>query len=308
MAAHAEIVDIVAQLSDLGAELVEEITFLANSRSCLDRRFHTNLSHLNRTILQLPAVIDVLMFEKPPRPELTSASADGQLVAAPSNFKSGGRHSTLGGKVQAVMADMFRVEREMQSSYKEASRNRIATADLVSKAARHSDLCSSAARTVSEAQDKMQWSLKEANRRMASAEEKAAGTNAASQLMADQAKRHEKKGRRNKILFWVTVLIPIVNVATTLHSLSVEAKNNELAESYRTAAAAVTAKHATATAEKQRLEAARSKLNTALEDLSLAQRQAERQAQDIEELRDQARALTDKYGIVTTRLWDVVRR
>jgi len=100
--------------------------------------------------------------------------------------------------VQTVMADIICVEREMQSSHKEASRNRIDGADLVSKAARHSDLCSLAAKTVSETQDKIQCSLKAANRRMASAEEKVADTNAASQLMADQAKWHEKKGRRNK--------------------------------------------------------------------------------------------------------------
>lgn len=245
------------------------------------------------------------------------------------------------------MASILRVERDMQSSHKKATRNRNATADLASRAARHSDLCSWVASTVSEAQDRIQYSLKAANGRMANAEEKMAGTNAASQLMADQAKRHDKKGRRNKFvptscppplrtrtdiytqLFWMTFLIPIVNVATTLHSLAVEAsvpplvstlpcpltqasdsqsrENNQLAESYRTAAAAVTAEHTTATAEKQSLEAARSQLHDALKNLSLAQRQAKQQATHAEKLMGQARALTDKYGIVTARLRDVVR-
>lgn len=98
------------------------------------------------------------------------------------------------------MANILRVERDMQSSRKKATRNRNATADLASRAARHNDLCSWVASTVSEAQDRIQYSLKAANGRMANAEEKMSGTNAASQLMADQAKRHDKKGRRNKFV------------------------------------------------------------------------------------------------------------
>lgn len=66
MAEHAEILDKVAQLSALGAELVEEITLLEDGRGCLDQRFDTNLSDLNRSISQLPVVVDVLILEKPP--------------------------------------------------------------------------------------------------------------------------------------------------------------------------------------------------------------------------------------------------
>lgn len=45
MAEYAEIPDKVAQLSDLGAELVEEveeITLLEDGKSCLDQRFNTS--------------------------------------------------------------------------------------------------------------------------------------------------------------------------------------------------------------------------------------------------------------------------
>lgn len=87
----------------------------------------------------------------PQRLGLTSGPANSPLDTPPSIFGREGRGSTLGGKVQTVMADILRVEREMQFSHKKATKNQYPTSDLTSRAARDIDLCSSVGMSVAEA-------------------------------------------------------------------------------------------------------------------------------------------------------------
>ncbi|KAK3379008.1 hypothetical protein B0T24DRAFT_589614 [Lasiosphaeria ovina] len=267
MATHGEVLKKVSQLAVLNAELVEEIASLEQAKTDLDQRFETNLSCLYQAIRELPVVIDVLMLETPPPLKLTFV-------------------------VRTVMADISRVEGDMRASQQEASKGMIATADLACKAAEHIELCSSVGRTVSDAQRRTKSSLDESNRRIASAQQEIADTNRMSSEMASQARRHDENAEGNSILFWTTFWIPIVNAVTIPVSLSLEA---------------LTAEIVTKSAEKVSLEAIRYDLDNSLARLNLAQGEANERARHAAGLRDQAKLLMDNYGIVTTRVKDVLR-
>jgi hypothetical protein len=60
-------------------------------------------------------------------------------------------------------------------------------------------------------------------------------------------------------------------------------------------------------AEKLELETTSSQLNGALSDLKVAGAEAQQTAKQASKLQDQAKALTDQYGLITTRVRDVLR-
>lgn len=174
MAEYAEIPDKVAQLSDLGAELVEEVeetTLLEDGKSCLDQRFNTSLSHLNRSSSQLPAAVDVLILEKPPvcRSFLTGSF--------PTLLKSLG---------------LLDAPQGLRTARSTRHQRGLAADGRPGQASRQ------------EVEDKSDC--------------KFLPTCPLPQTRTDIATQ----------LFWMTFLIPIVNVATTLHSLAAEASPRPL--------------------------------------------------------------------------------
>lgn len=66
MASHDEVLERVAQLSVLNAELAHEVSSLEEGKDGLDQRFQTSISHLNQAIRKLPVVIQVLTLDNPP--------------------------------------------------------------------------------------------------------------------------------------------------------------------------------------------------------------------------------------------------
>jgi len=66
METHGEILKNVTQLALLNAELYSEIDVLEAGRHSLERQCQSQLTSLNQTIRELPAVIDVLRLENPP--------------------------------------------------------------------------------------------------------------------------------------------------------------------------------------------------------------------------------------------------
>ncbi|KAK1829439.1 hypothetical protein QBC39DRAFT_384137 [Podospora conica] len=305
MAAYADIVEKVSQLSILGAELVNEIAVLEANRDALEQRFDADLSRLNQAISQLPAVVNVLQLDEPPTRRL-SALGSLRVAVRSTIFRLERRDSPLD-EVHTVIADIFHVDTDMRASQKEASEKKIATADIACKAAEHAALCSSVGRTVSEAQNRTQASLLAANTGITRAQREIAGNNSTVAEMENKGREHDGNAAGAGFFFIATAWIPIVNLVTIPVSLMSMNESKKLAESCRATAASLTAEIATKSAEKVALETTRFQLNTALQSLSLAQSLAERRARDAKGLRDQARSLTDKYGIVTTRLRDVVR-
>ncbi|KAK4160284.1 hypothetical protein QBC43DRAFT_293175 [Cladorrhinum sp. PSN259] len=304
MTAHGEILDKVSQLSAFNVELAEEIALLEEARDDLELRFETNLSDLNKAIYELPVVIDVLILEKPPPLQLTFTG--GLLNALWTVVRLKKPQPTLGA-VQAVMAKICGAEVEMQAAQKGATEKKIATADLACKTAEHIERCSSACRTVTDAQTQTQCSLDTAKRRIESARQEISNNNRMSEEMANKARQHDQRVEGNKLLFWTTCWIPIVNIVTIPVAMCLEAENKNLAASFRAVAANLEAEIATKTAEQRSLEATRSELDVVLQKLNLAYREAEERARHATELRDQAKVNLDRYGIISTRVRDVLK-
>lgn len=93
--------------------------------------------------------------------------------------------------MHAIMAGIYGVDTNLRESQKEASDKKLATADLASKAAEHSELCTAEGRNVCDAQSQTQNSIDAAIRRIASAQEEIDEINKTSSEMANQAREHD---------------------------------------------------------------------------------------------------------------------
>ncbi|KAK4205448.1 hypothetical protein QBC40DRAFT_260727 [Triangularia verruculosa] len=304
MASPTDILDKLSQLSVLNVGLTKDIKLLEEGRNQLELRFKTDLSRLNQAIRELPAVVDVLVLDKPPPLKLTS---EGGLLVALRTADDTKAWYPSSGVVQTVIADICSVEVEMLASRKDAMEKKIATAELACKAAEHMELCSSVGRTVTNSLAQTQHSLETTNSRIASTQQQIAENNRMSAEMANQAQVHQQRVEESNLLFWTTFWIPVVNFVTIPVSMAWEAENKALVASCHATAATLAAEMATKIAEKNSLDTTRSELEVALNRLNVACNEAEERARHATEVRNQARVLMDQYSIVTTQVRDVLQ-
>ncbi|KAI8633696.1 hypothetical protein F5Y19DRAFT_489157 [Xylariaceae sp. FL1651] len=297
MESQAEVLGKLSQLSVSNAELLTEIGELEEERGSLERQFASNLSSLNETICELPTVVNVLLLEKPPPLGLKPVEGIVRRLSQLSTLST----------IHATMSKLRSVESNMQVSQKEDSVKKADTADIASKAAFHLEYCSAIIELVSNAQRRTQTSLNTANEEIAHAQQGIKENERLSAEMAAKARRYDKKAKGNNVLFWSTFWIPGVNLITIPISLSLEQDNKGLAASSQDIVTKLQAEAQEKTSEKLTLESTSHELGKVLAMLRVANKYAAGAAKQSSGLRDQARVLTDKYNLVTTRIRDVLQ-